>query len=57
MLGAILLPAFWFARHHEAVEALARGAGLGVIAWGAIALARFFLLLPWGTPRLVGVDA
>ncbi len=55
MVGAILLPAVGLRRGRDPLEALALGACFGVIFWGAVGLARFFLLLPSGGPRVVGL--
>jgi len=57
MVGALLLPALGLPRRRDPLEALMLGAGLGCLLWGAVALARFFLLLPAGVPRTAGVLA
>lgn len=55
MVGALLLPAAFMLRREPPLVALAVGAALGVLGWGTVALLRFFLLLPAGLPRSVGV--
>jgi hypothetical protein len=54
MVAAILIPALWLLRRHDPVEALSLGAAIGIAAWAALALARFFAILPAGTPKVVG---
>ena len=54
VIGALLLPSLWFWRRHEPLEALMLGASVGIAALGAVALGRFFALLPTGTPKLAG---
>jgi len=54
---ALLLPAAWFWRRHDPIEALALGAAAGVVLWGALGLARFFFVLPPGRAQTVGVVA
>jgi len=51
---AILAPALLL-RGRDWLERLAIGAGIGAAAWGLFGLLRFFLLLPAGTPRMVGL--
>lgn len=56
--GAILLPVAWVLRRHgDHLEALALGAGYGVLVWAGIGLGRFFLVLPPGAARLAGLLA
>jgi hypothetical protein len=57
MLSALLIPCVWFLKRHDAIEGLALGACVAIAALGSVALARFFLLLPSGTPRLYGMIA
>ena len=57
VIGALLLPSLWFWRRHEPLEALMLGASVGIAALGAVALGRFFAVLPTGTPRLAGTLA
>jgi hypothetical protein len=57
MVGALLLPALGLLRRHDPLEAAMLGAGLGCLLWGGVALARFFVLLPAGGPRTIGLLA
>ena len=56
--GAVLLPAAWVRRRlGDPLEALALGAGYGVLLWAGVGLARFFLVLPSSTARTIGLVA
>jgi hypothetical protein len=57
IVAAILAPAAWFWRRHDAVEALALGALVSLAAWAALAFARFLVLLPPSAPRVAGILA
>ncbi len=54
MVGALLLPTLGLLGRRDPLEAVMLGAGLGCLLWGAVSLARFFLLLPSGPSRLAG---
>lgn len=55
VVGAILVPTAWIWRGRDRLDALALGAGAGIILWGSVGLARFFVLLPNAGPKAVGL--
>lgn len=55
-VGAILFPAVGLWRRRDPIEALALGAAIGVLFWGTVGLARFFMLLPPGKAKTVGIS-
>ena len=58
MAGAVLLPVAWVRRRlRDPLEALALGAGYGVLLCAGVGLARFFLVLPSSTARTIGLVA